>query len=282
MHPESAETFGESFRLTFLTDDPRSALLADEAGIDRIGIDLEHLGKAERQARVESRLSRHTISDLSRIASCVRRADLFARLNPIHPQTSGEIEASLHLGVRTLMLPYFHTAAEVDQFVRIVDGRAYVMILIESTAALTRIREILAVAGIDEVMIGLNDLHIQLRVANHFEVLASPLLEMVGAEIRRRGLQWSVGGVGRAGDETLPVPASLVHAQYPRLGATGAWISRSFTKTLPPQSNLADEIRNLRNSLTHWATQSPEALQRARDELSHRAAQWSPASHTVV
>ena len=42
--------FGEAFTLTLLTDDSVLAKSAYDAGVDRIGLDLERLGKAERQA----------------------------------------------------------------------------------------------------------------------------------------------------------------------------------------------------------------------------------------
>src|SRR6266568_2137147 len=142
--------FGDAFRLTFLTDNPRTAALADQSGIDRIGVDLEIIGKAERQDGRTSWVSHHTLEDLARVAPFVGRAELFVRVNPIHPQTSSEVEAVLRLGARALMLPYFRTADDADQFVRAVRGRAQAIVLIESAPSLTRIREVLAVPGIDE------------------------------------------------------------------------------------------------------------------------------------
>lgn len=275
-------SFGDEFRLTLVTNDPVTALHADAAGVDRIGIDLERLGKAERQAGRDSRLSAHTVDDLALIARSVAHAQVFARTNPIHPKSRAEIESLLEAGCDVLMLPNFQTANEVAEFIEIVQGRARIMILIESTAALTRIREILSVPGVDEVMVGLNDLHLQLRVSNHFEVLASPLLDLIANEVSRRGLPWSVGGVGRADDDSLPVPADLVHAQYPRLGATGAWLARSFMKVAPVTGNLRREVRLLRDRLTEWAAASPESLERAREGLAIRARGWTPASIPVA
>src|SRR5947207_2264234 len=71
--------FGEAFCLTLVTNDVELAVKGDEAGINRIGIDLEYLGKAARQAGKDARLSAHTWEDLARISRCVRRAKLFVR-----------------------------------------------------------------------------------------------------------------------------------------------------------------------------------------------------------
>ena len=270
--------FGEDFCLTLITNEPALASHADRAGVDRIGIDLEYLGKAERQSGQDTRLSRHHWEDLSRISQCFHRADSFVRLNPIHAGTEAEVETALELGARVLMLPSFRTAGEAATFVRMVRGRARVSVLVELAPAVVRIREILDVRGIDEVMIGLNDLHLQFGVANHFEVLASPLVDMLAAEVLRKGLRLAIGGVGRAGDTTLPVPSDLVYAQYPRLGATGAWLARSFVNAMPSPSGFQADILELRNRLNEWAAAPAEDLERARAELARHAAGWRRTS----
>jgi 2-keto-3-deoxy-L-rhamnonate aldolase RhmA len=42
-----------------------------------------------------------------------------------------------------------------------IDGRAKLVLLIETAVAAARIREIAAVRGVEEIMVGLNDLHIK-------------------------------------------------------------------------------------------------------------------------
>jgi hypothetical protein len=266
--------FGDAFRLTLLTNDPERAAEADAAGVDRVGVDLEWIGKSERQPGLDARISAHTLDDLGRVAPSVTRAELFARINPIHAGTADEIEAVLSCGAQSLLLPHFETVEEVAAFVAAVRGRARVAVLLETAAAATRVREILAVRGIDEVVIGLNDLHLQMRVANHFELLASPLLEMLASEARRRGLPVGIGGIGRVDDHSLPIPSDLVYAQYPRLRATGAWLARSFVNSLLPGDDLGAAVRAARTRLSEWGTASAEELEQARDELARVASGW--------
>jgi hypothetical protein len=57
-------TFGDQFRLTLITADPILAAEVDQAGVDRIGLDLECLGKAERQRGEDTRLSNHKVENL--------------------------------------------------------------------------------------------------------------------------------------------------------------------------------------------------------------------------
>jgi hypothetical protein len=263
-----AAGFGDTFCLTLITDDAGLAAEADAAGVDRIGLDLERIGKAERQAGADTRLSMHDWDDVARIADALRRADLFVRLNPVNDGTAEEVETALGRGAKVLMLPFFQDADEVETFTRIVDRRAAVVILLETVAAAVRIREILAVPGIDEVMFGLNDLRLQFGVANHFEVLASPLLSALADEVRRARLPLAIGGVARADDTALPVPPDLVYAQYPRLGANGAWVARSFLRGMPDGAPLAPAIKAVRRRLTAWAGASFDDLDRARAELA--------------
>lgn len=264
------QTFGDAFRLTLITDDPVPAAKADRCGVNRIGLDLERVGKAERQAGHDVRLSEHRIESLAVVGAALEHADLFVRLNPVGPTTADEIEAALRLGAKALMLPYFRTAEEVATSVRLVDRRAHITALLETAPAILRIRDILAVPGIDEVMIGLNDLRLEFRVRSHFEILASPLLDWIANETRNAGLPLSVGGVARLDDASLPFSPDLVLAQYPRLGATGGWISRSLLRGVGEDWDFGQAIAAVRRRLTQWAEASPEALERARGELARR------------
>ena len=275
-----AASFGEAFTLTLLTDDPDLAIEADRAGVQRIGVDLETIGKAARQRGHDTRLSTHTWGDLDVVGGVVARAGVFVRVNPIHDGTDREVERALASRASVLMLPSFSTTWEVERFVTSVRGRAHVVILVEQAAAVARIREILSVPGVDEVMLGLNDLRLQFSVANHFEMLASPVVEMVASEVRSHGLPLSIGGVGRVGDDSLPVPVDLVLAQYPRLGATGAWLSRSFCRAAAGVE-FATAVAELRARLTEWSDVSPRALARACAELASAAAEWTPVKPLV-
>ena len=243
------------------------AAAADAAGVDRIGVDIERLNKQARQGHVaNARISAHDLGDLVKLGAVVRRAALFARLNPLHDGSAGEVSAALEHGAGVLMLPYFTTAREVERFVRLVDGRAAVSLLLETAAAAVRLHEILAVGGIDEVMIGLNDLHLSSGLDHPFELVVSELMAALSAQIRAQGVRFGFGGLARVGDDSLPVPADLVIAQHARLRSTAAWLSRSFFAGLAP-ARLGPEIERLRARLDFWATQPEDVLDIERDRL---------------
>lgn len=262
-------SYGEAFVLTLFTRDAAVAIAADRAGVDRIGVDLERLHKDERQGGLATWISDHAETDLATLAGLVSPARLFARCNPIHPGSADEIERLLALGARTLMLPFFRSVDEVARFVDLVGGRAHPVPLLETAEAAALAGAICRIPGLSEIHVGLNDLRLSLGWPTHFHVLVSGLLEALADTILGAGLALAVGGVGRAGDRLLPIPSDLVLAQYPRLGAGGALVSRAFfAGSAPP--DLARDIPALRQRLDDYAAASPTWLAARRRELAER------------
>jgi 2-keto-3-deoxy-L-rhamnonate aldolase RhmA len=267
-----APSYGEDFKFTLWTNDPVLAARADAAGVDRIGLDLETLGKHERQKGLATWISPHREDQLPALRKAIVRGKLFCRTNPINPQSKDEIERLIGHGVEVLMLPMFTTAQEVERFVRFIDGRAEVVTLLENRTAAERVEDIVRVAGIDNVHIGLNDLTLSLKMSNRFAVMATPLMDRIAAAVLGAGIRFGVGGVGRVatGNDKLPIPSDLIYAQYPRLGATAALISRAFFGGDPAAVDLTAEVRKARQRLDWWRKQSPAALVKAHQQFRER------------
>src|SRR5688572_22616735 len=96
--PPSLTSSPEHIVLTLWTADPAVATAADAAGVDRVGVDLERLGKAARQRGRGTWLSDHDEHDLDCITPMLRRAQGFARINPVHDGTADEVESVLRRG----------------------------------------------------------------------------------------------------------------------------------------------------------------------------------------
>jgi 2-keto-3-deoxy-L-rhamnonate aldolase RhmA len=261
-----------SFVLTAISCDPEVVRAADLAGVDRIGVDIERLGKDLRQNRAAGdRFSDHTLEDLRAVAATVTRARVFIRINPLHDETPREIDTALACGAHVVMLPYFTRPAEAGRFLDFIGGRAEAVLLLETAEAAARIREIAALPGATEIMVGLNDLRRSLGLAHPFEVLASETMATIAREVAHAGLRFGFGGVGRSDDESLAIPPSLVHAYYPLLGATAAWLARSFYRGIAP-TQIPEAVRRLRQDLDTWFAAPRDALAEARDRLAARLA----------
>jgi 2-keto-3-deoxy-L-rhamnonate aldolase RhmA len=261
----------DHFVLTLWTADPLQARLADAAGIDRIGVDLERLGKLERQRGLGTWLSSHVEADLDDLGRALTHAQLFARVNPLNPDSRREVESVLARGAKVVMLPMVKEAEEVARFAGLIGGRATLVLLIEHFDALERLAEMIQVDGVDEVHIGLNDMALSLGLPNRWLVLAGEMAAEAGAIVRAAGLRFGLGGIGRAGDADLPVPADLVYAEYARTGARAALVSRSFFRA--DGLDMKTEVRRARRALANWCRRPASELAAAHAELGRRAAQ---------
>ncbi|MCL5961871.1 MAG: HpcH/HpaI aldolase/citrate lyase family protein [Chloroflexi bacterium] len=106
-----------------ITNRPDIAQAAEAAGVDRIFVDLERLGKLERQGHLDTHISDHAFEDIANLRPSVNKAQILARINPINIGTPHEVEQVLSMGADIVMLPMFRTRKEVSQFVNLVGGR---------------------------------------------------------------------------------------------------------------------------------------------------------------
>lgn len=262
-----APGFGDNFVLTLMTDCPDSASRAAAAGIDRIGVDLESIGKQKRQEGLNSRVSSHSMEDLINVREAIGEHPLFVRLNGIHDGSAQEIETVLGIGASHIMLPYFHTVDEAERFADIVAGRATTTLLVETGAAAYYIEDLVKVPGIDEIHIGLTDFKISLKIPSRFETLTNWMMDRMAEIVNDAGVPFHVGGVTGLRDPAMPIPGALVAAQYPRIRATGALVTRAFIQAAPTKEELTREVSYLRQYLNEAAGWEPQQWESKRQEL---------------
>ena len=225
-----------SLKLMYITNSPEVALIAESCGVDRIFVDMEYIGKGDRQGGMDTVQSCHTIEDIVNIRKAVTTSQVLVRVNPIHEATEAygssaeEIDATIAAGADVIMLPYFKTVEEVRTFLRLVDGRVKTLLLVETPEAVDRIDEILSLEGIDEVLVGLNDLSLGYGKKFMFELLADGTVEKLCTKFRLKGVPYGFGGIAAPGKGMLP--AERVIAEHYRLGSTCAILARSFCNTL--------------------------------------------------
>ena len=141
------------------------------------------------------------------------------------------------------MLPYFKTAKEVETFIKLVDGRARVLPLVETPEAVNCIDEILLLEGLEEIFVGLNDLSLGYGKKFMFELLSDGTVENLCKKFKAKGISYGFGGIAALGKGVLP--AERIVAEHYRLGSTKAILSRSFCNV--SVINDVDEIRKIFN-----------------------------------
>ena len=259
--------------LSLITDDVGLAAEAERAGIDRIMIDLEREGKAQRQAGRHLFQSSHELASVGPMKAALECASLVVRINPPSERTPHEIEAVLAAGADVIMLPYFRTPSEVRAFVQMVAGRSRVSLLVETRAAAEQLSDCLSAGPIDEVHIGLNDLSIDLAFDVVFEPLCTGLIEHLTVTLRARSIPFGVGGLARLSCDTLPVGPERLLAEQVRLGCSRAWLGRTFREGLRG-SRLTAEVASIRQAVARWSAASATALSENRHALIEEIARW--------
>lgn len=215
--------------LMYITNDVKISHIAEVAGVDRIFIDLETLGKEERQHNMDTVKSSHKIEDIGKIKAGLKKAQVLVRVNKIHSGSDEEIERVIDQGADIIMLPYFKTLEETEKFLGLVAGRTKTSLLLETPEAVSILDDLLQLKGIDEVHIGLNDLHLGYHRKFMFELLADGTVEEICSKLKRKHIKYGFGGIAALGKGQLP--AEMIIREHYRLGSSMAILSRSFCNT---------------------------------------------------
>ena len=263
-------------KLMYITMRPDIALIAEEAGVDWIFVDMEFIGKDSRQGGLDTVKNHHTVQDVKNIKAAVTKAKVLVRVNPIHealidyPSSEDEINEAIAAGADIVMLHYFKTISEVERFIRIVGGRAKTCLLVETPEAALLLDDILNVEGIDMIHLGLNDLHLALGMKFMFELLSDGTVDRLAAKIKAKGIPFGFGGVATLTGGAMP--GSMVIKEHYRLGSSMVIVSRSFCNT--------DKITDLEEVRRIFQTGIADI--RRLEEEADRAANYFSNNHLEV
>lgn len=219
-------------KLMYITNRTEIAEIAYNSGVDRIFIDLEYIGKENRQSGLDTVKSHHSVSDIPKIKNVLKNAELMVRVNPIHNKTADycdseyEIRSVIEAGADIVMLPMYRTLNEVERFLKITNGSVKTQLLAETPEACDIMSCVSAVGEVDEIHIGLNDLHLAYRKKFMFELLADGTVDRICDVIKKSNKPFGFGGIARIGYGILP--AEYIIKEHYRIGSSRAILSRSF------------------------------------------------------
>lgn len=230
-----------ALKLMYITNNREIAKIAQESHVDWIFVDLETIGKEERQGHLNTVISNHKIEDVKKIKAVLKTSELLVRVNPIHRDSKTEIDRVIEDGADIVMLPFFKTKEEAESFIGYIDKRARTMLLLETPQSVEIIEELLALEAIDYIHIGLNDLHLAYGTKFMFEPLAEGSLEKICRKIEKKGIPYGFGGIAQLGKGELL--AEYIIAEHHRLGSSMVILSRSFCNIKEVQS--LDQARDI-------------------------------------
>ncbi len=235
-----------ALKLMYITKLPEVARIAENAGVDRIFVDMEYIGKEKRQHGMNTVKNHHTIQDVKNIRQVITKSELLVRINKIYPGSEAEINGVIDAGADIIMLPYFKTIEEVRFFVDCVDNRCKKMLLLETPEAVDLLDEILKIDGIDEIHIGINDLSMGYDKKFMFEVLEDGTVDKICEKIKGH-CPYGFGGIASLGNGLLK-SERVIEEQY-RLGSSMAILSRSFCDI--EKIDDINEVERVFNTETH-------------------------------
>ncbi|HDS0930925.1 hypothetical protein ACF8EA_23760 [Pseudomonas sp. YQ_5] len=240
------------FNYMFITDSPDVAEYVEICGVTRIFVDLERNGKVARQGHLNTVISCHNPANIELISRRLKTADLMVRLNPLYSGSRDEVEMVIASGCDSIMVPMFDEASVIETFAEFANGRVKIIPLVETIGAARVVEQVSLLESVNEVHIGLNDLHLQMKKRFMFELLVDGTVEGIMDKSRK---PTGFGGVARIGSGAIP--AELVMAEHVRLKSSGVILSRAF-------HNNATNVEDLNKSIDFECE-----LQKLKDAREH-------------
>lgn len=262
-----------------ITNDPELAKYFEYCGINDIMVDLEIIGKKERQKGLNTVISGHVLDDVNTIKSVLSCSKCLVRINPIYADSKIEINEVINRGADIIMLPMFKTVEEVENFIDTVGTRAQKYLLLETPQALARMDDILSVDGIDAVHIGLNDLSLGMGLDFLYELLIDGIVEYLAIKIKKRKIKFGFGGVSRL------EKGKLILSEHYRLGSEMVIINRNFRyykdnlTEIATQMDFKNELMKIKEYLKDLETCTVEELEKNKLALKLEISDYIKGLH---
>ncbi len=239
---------------------------AVRSSVDRVFIDLEINGKIERQGHLNTHITTNSISDVAKARSIIDgypavATKLLVRVNPYFHGSAIEIEEVILSGADYIMLPMIKSTHEVEEVVRIINGRAKFIPLIETVYSFNELERICNTKGVDEIYFGLNDLHLDAGLTFMFEPISNGMLDRACNLLVDLGMPFGFGGIARVGEGLLPGESVL--GEHLRLQSSAVILSRTFMSSCPDNTSTESFIKDELNKLRYF-----EKIFLQRDEAS--------------
>ena len=254
-----------------ITNQVEIASYAQSSGIDIIMVDLEILGKRERQNNLDTFITDHKLSDLQVIRECLTESKMLVRINPINKNSKKEIDSVIEHKPDYIMLPMFSLPSEVDYFLKCVNGRSKTILLFETVGSVCNVEDILSINGLDLAYVGLNDLSLELKLDFLFELLSGGVVEYLSKKFKEHNINFGFGGISRIDSGTLD--PKLILSEHVRIGSQYVILSRSFHNNsknlfeLKDKIDLKSEIKKIKDLYRQYSDSSSSSLEKNKFQL---------------
>lgn len=210
------------FSLYVFSVEPEVIQCVTAAGAAGVIVDCEYRGKEARQAGYDTQINRHCIEQVRRVREATNKT-VICRINGFGPTTVEEVEEAIDCGADEILLPMVRKIREVENTLKLVNGRCGVGIMVENMSAACIVDE-LAELPLSRAYIGLNDLSINRKSPNIFTALADGTAECI-----RNAFSIPVGFAALTlPDKGYPIPCRLLMGELARLHCDFSILRRAF------------------------------------------------------
>lgn len=237
---------------SLITNDILLIKNSHNCGIDRIMIDLEFLGKKDRQNGMDLFQSNHKIEDIKKIKKENTFIKTLVRINQINQNSKDEINKVIDYGADIIMLPYFKNISEIETFIKLIDNRVELSLLIETSEAINLLEDIIKYEDVSEYHIGLNDLSISLKNKNIFQTVLDGTIEKSINILKKTKKKYGFGGVGSLNKKDLMISSELFLFEQLRNECNIGWLGRSFRDIIKNENDLFNEINFLKKKIDYY------------------------------
>ena len=232
---------GWSFNYIAITNDIERATTLSDCGVQQIMVDIEIIGKVERQGHKNTVISKHGLSDVLKLKQLNLKSEIICRINPFNIATKMEVDSAIEYGADIIMIPMINSLEDYRSIVNMIGSRAEVLPLIETPYSFFKVHEIISYSEIKQIHFGLNDLCISLGMRNLFEVLLSETFQNIVSNIDVKSMRVGIGGIGDP-QVHQKVDALLLLNTYLKCGASSVILSRNFFASNYDQEYIAHSL----------------------------------------
>ena len=125
------------------------------------------------------------------------------------------------------MLPMWKSVDDVKAFYSIVKRRVKTILLLETEEARKCLDDVVVLDDVDEIYIGLNDLHLSQNKKFMFELYTDGTVDEIVSKLKSANVKFGIGGVGKVNCDNL-IPAENILCEHYRLGSSMVILARAF------------------------------------------------------
>lgn len=233
--------------LIYITDNPEEVEIAVAAGISFIMVDLEHIGKAKRQAGKNTRISSHSISSIAAIQKIVgtSQSSLIVRCNSLDVISHSEIRGINSSEAEFTMVPMIRSATDIKQAYSLLGRSKKLIFLLETATSYVYRDDIVSELKEGDICyLGLNDMSIEFKLTHMMDLYKYDVIKDFACTFNKWGIQFGVGGIGIP-SKTYTMPVRDIVACQKAYNSTLSILTRDWSDIILSE-DFALSINDLR------------------------------------